>query len=150
MFRALLLVAILLWVPFVVAGSDPEFAPYIRSFVKAANRHNKFVSSKQVRVVFVDEFADLPPGIIGYCYDHVKPTVVFIDRTWWEKFSDEDQHTWLIWHELGHCILGREHDTHELYLDILASIMYPSVISPGKDEAYYLTHKKYYENELFR
>ena len=60
----------------------------------------------------------------------------------------------LVWHELGHCVLGRPHNTNQT--EVLTkdgsrtimyneSIMHPNTVNRGIYEA----NKEYYNNELF-
>jgi len=59
-----------------------------------------------------------------------KERYVHVRRDAWDQFDEQDKEN-TIWHELGHCSLGREHD-ETLYKDgpwrgCPASLMYPYV-----------------------
>ena len=49
------------------------------------------------------------PNVIGQCaHDANKPNTVIIDRDYWDNGSDLERE-FLVFHELGHCVLKREH-----------------------------------------
>ena len=53
--------------------------------------------------------------------------VVFL-RSAWDKYSETEREV-LVWHELGHCVLGLGHDAR-VDVDGPVSIMYPNVFKP--------------------
>ncbi|MEP7320203.1 MAG: hypothetical protein ABI921_15710 [Panacibacter sp.] len=62
----------------------------------------------------------------------------------------------LIFHEMGHCMLGREHDTNLMPRGYAKSIMYPNDITlyspcvyPIGDSCNQLYRRAYYVDELF-
>ena len=77
---------------------------------------------------------------VGICY-YVTGNIE-IDREYWNTHGEAAKEE-LIFHELGHCVLGREHNEHMIG-DCPASIMYPT-LTPGC----YKKHKDYYIKELF-
>ena len=49
------------------------------------------------------------PNVIGECaHDETKPNTVIIDHTYWQGANDLERE-FLVFHELGHCALNREH-----------------------------------------
>ena len=49
------------------------------------------------------------PGVIGQCgHNDNKPSTVIIDKIYWDK-SNDLQREFVVFHELGHCVLKREH-----------------------------------------
>ncbi|MEO1714224.1 MAG: hypothetical protein AAFU60_12900, partial [Bacteroidota bacterium] len=62
-----------------------------------------FLEDEGIDVVF-EEIED--PSIIGTCR-HFGQRIT-LDPIWWER-SDENEREWLVFHELGHCVLGRDH-----------------------------------------
>ena len=49
------------------------------------------------------------PNVIGQCgHTEREPNVVIVDKFYWDSASDLDRE-FLIFHELGHCALGRGH-----------------------------------------
>ena len=49
------------------------------------------------------------PNVIGQCaHDPNQPSTVIIDRTYW-NIANDLQKEFLVFHELGHCVLNRDH-----------------------------------------
>lgn len=85
--------------------------------------------------------APTQPGTytIGQCdVEHNTPTVI-VYKPYWDTASQGDREE-LIWHELGHCLLGRYHDDRLRANGQPASIMNSIHFSPaiiGADPLYY-------------
>jgi hypothetical protein len=96
------------------------YAPYVRLFSQYAEEYDAPVKIDDLEFKTADIKDE---GIMGRChtYDHGTPTIV-IDTIYWEKISPT-QRIALVFHELGHCILKREHIEEGL------SIMNPYLIS---------------------
>lgn len=116
---------------------EPDFLSYVERFQQ--------VTSTDVNIKITYKEQTYPT--IGICYryetNYKENNYIEIDPTHWnimnESFREE-----LIFHELGHCILMRDHDS--LFLDnvgIPKSIMYP--YSFGRE---YNKYKDYYLDEL--
>ena len=65
------------------------------------------------------------PNVIGECaHNEDKPNEVIIDRTYWMGANDLEKE-FLVFHELGHCALNREHldaaDSHGHCISIMTS-----------------------------
>jgi hypothetical protein len=57
------------------------------------------------------QFGTLTAPAVGTCYSwsgELEYREILIDRTYW-FLASESERTWLIYHELGHCLLGRDH-----------------------------------------
>jgi hypothetical protein len=49
------------------------------------------------------------PGVIGQCaHSDTKPNTVIIDQLYWNTATDLEKE-FVVFHELGHCVLNREH-----------------------------------------
>jgi hypothetical protein len=87
------------------APSDPTFKPYVDEFLYYQQK-----KSTSIPVYF----ADLEPGIAGVCHyfrvgsGPIRWGYIEIDKEYWGYIS-EFQKINLIFHELGHCVLGRDH-----------------------------------------
>lgn len=111
------------------------FESYVEYF---ESEHNKRLNPININNLVV-EFKDttwFSPNTIGICYYGGRVPVIHIDPEFWET-ADEETRIALMFHELGHCILGQKHRTG------IASIMNPNVIIN------YFSFKPYYDNELF-
>lgn len=67
----------------------------------------------KVKVDYPVEVAPLPVGLdgaIGVCiiWDSGEKQI-FIDPKWWEA-AGNNARRWMVWHENGHCALGRDHE----------------------------------------
>lgn len=71
---------------------------------------------------------------------------VFIDRSFWEQF-DYDTKEFLVFHELGHCVLGRTHDDSTFGNNICVSIMQSG--TSGCRNNYKSSTRSDYLDELF-
>lgn len=84
--------------------TDPQFIPYIQEF-----EHYYKSSVSHVPI----GFKDLGPNIAGICYRTIFDgktiyAYVEIDSLYWPTLS-EHQKINLIFHELGHCAMNRDH-----------------------------------------
>ncbi len=117
------------------AEIDPDFQAYV----------DKFESQYQTNVNIDIKYSELEEFTLGMCYSYTDPKYNYIEvdgSSWLEL--DENHREELIFHELGHCIFGREHDN--LFLDevgVPKSIMYPYIF--GLE---YFEYKSYYLEEL--
>lgn len=81
----------------------------------------------------------------GVCYIYSDGTREIIVRAnWWQSATDDDKES-LIFHELGHCRLDREHDNSQTPTHDKASLMH-EVIVRGLT---FQKHRSAYVNELF-
>ncbi len=92
-------------------------------------------------------FKKIERPAVGVCWynknnNKMNGLSIEIDPTFWNGASDDEREE-LLFHELGHCILGREHDETKLYLNIPKSIMYPYVFGWA-----YKKYRSYYVEEL--
>lgn len=86
------------------------------------------------------------PGknIIGECFVYQRRIEIL--RSWFEKASGCSQEA-LMYHELGHCVLNRDHlDTYNGPYGLSTSIMHSLLINGGV----WCEHRDYYVKELFQ
>ena len=103
--------------------TDPTFASFIEDF---ESYHKMSVG---VPIVF----DKLDPNLAGVCYRSFHGTEIHgdyikIDRDEWPKMSLYQQQN-LIFHELGHCVLNREHTPVNSVLICPTSFMHPQVMT---------------------
>lgn len=118
------------------------FAPYVRSFLEAGERQGRIVNMEHVNIL---SFNELPHEWVGMC-DMITHTVFVLDSFW--NRAPIEQREELIWHELGHCALGRGHKLDKL-TSYPSSIMYPYIIPVTQDNNF-ISNKRGYEEELFK
>ena len=92
---------------------DSDLSPYFESFVEEAAKRG--VDLEQMRDIVSGYIEDIDDGAIsGQCrHDADAPDKVIIDRTFWMTAGNSSKE-FLVFHELGHCMLGRSHlDTRD-------------------------------------
>lgn len=123
---------------------DPAFEPYVTSF-------EEFWGHKvHVNVLFDDGTNLQYPVMAGICStigtSNDKDETVYIRREFWEH----SVHYWkeaVIFHELGHCVLGRQHNMRLFPSGEPYSIMFPDIFG---EESFYIENRTHYINELFQ
>lgn len=105
---------------------DSEFRPFLESFYKEGLWRGKAVAKDDVSIMF--DLVDEDPAVVGTCFKFGNHLTIRIKTLEWGIFTSEEQEV-LIFHELAHCLLGREHcDSTAEGKPI--SIMNSNVISP--------------------
>jgi len=151
MSRALLPICLLL---LAACGREPTaeetstFAPYFERFEAYSRQFGRETSSDAKVKIY---FGALRPGEIGVCEQNfLQSPRVTVSRASWNLRGDDGREA-LIFHELGHCLLGRDHlDTFSAggqYRrgNIPASLMNTS----GVSSTLYANFHDYYIKELF-
>lgn len=116
-------------------NQDPYFNRYEQEFRELAEVYGWF-TLPPVSIVFSDLSHKQGP-VVGLCYSSVRKRIVQIDYTFWQN-SSETSRTTLIRHELGHCLLGRDHTEN--------GYMAPAVLS----DSYVKKHEAKLLQELFK
>ena len=101
-----------------VDGYQASLEPYIDAFKDSLVDAGLAPDFTGLTVVFT---TDLASNILGTCYRASK--LVKINQTLWSRLTPGDREE-LIFHELGHCILYRDHNLTTVS-GIPVSIMYP-------------------------
>lgn len=142
---------------------DPAFVKYVQNFQKISNDPNVAVPKKVINIE-MSLRSDLGQDIAGLCYKdeyessfwnqvsftfNGKPEEqrhVEINKGFWDKSTDAEREA-VIFHELGHCILNRDHvngyDNSNLrYYSVMNSDVFADSIYKG--------NYQYYMRELFK
>lgn len=132
-----------------------EFEPHVKKFISEANARGHFISINNLIIQYDYSQASLicaTSNIISSDNDEQKIISVNAQKCW----QNDVQLETLIFHELGHCILGRTHDGSQLPKGDPKSIMYPDNIELYSPCVYaingtcdYLYRRPYYIDELF-
>ena len=133
-----------------------EFKPIVASFIEAAaaRGHTLHINNLIIRY---DSTLKLPycakSNVISSQNDVQKTISISSNPQCWENST---QFETLVFHEMGHCILGRDHDTARLPNGAPKSIMYPNditIYSPCVyvlgDSCDHVYRRAYYLDELF-
>lgn len=87
---------------------DSSLHVYFDRFVTEGALRNVMVDYNKTRVSGYIRTIETP-NVIGQCvHDPNKPNTVIVDRAYWTTASDLERE-FLVFHELGHCVLNREH-----------------------------------------
>lgn len=121
-------------------GSNKELLSYVQRFEEVTG----------VKGQITINFSTLPDQILGVCYkyDDGKRDVE-IDLSYWKEIDDLTKEE-IVFHELGHCVLNRDHDetlieTSKYSQRIPNSIMYPYAFGYTM---FYEEFREHYINEL--
>ena len=98
---------------------DPELQPFVVSFLSDASSFGQHPSTKNLDVLFGDL-----EGKLGLCkreksgnpFEPEKQTIT-IDQDFWDRSTDASKE-FVLYHELGHCVLNRNHSKSSNYLYI--------------------------------
>lgn len=122
-------------------ATDSEFWQYVWLFEEQTG-----VEVKDVPIAF----ANIEAGHAGECWHYYSLVgsyyEIAIDPQWWFENQNDVRREILISHELGHCVLHRDHTEAVIGFDQPASIMYPS-IAPY-DVQFFDANRVYYYAEL--
>ncbi|MEQ8808406.1 MAG: hypothetical protein RIE59_05005 [Imperialibacter sp.] len=123
-----------------------EVEIYVNSFIDEAELLGHDFSD--VRRNLTVEFTDLPDNKGGsskstFFGNHIKLAPLI-----WKQMNDR-QREMLVFHELGHCVLGRKHKNETLLLGECASIMKEGGENTCVADIYSESWRSYYIDELF-
>jgi hypothetical protein len=101
-------VAVMLLVVACGRSTDAEFAPYVEEFRSAAAARG--VAIAEVPVEF-GAYGEVPPHAMAMCESlKGEPIRVVVAKQWWDYYADKPiGRRLIVFHELGHCALGRDH-----------------------------------------
>jgi hypothetical protein len=125
--------------------TNPVFNSYVSSFEAAGKKNGVNVSAGNVPINFGDTENENHRGICATYQDGSKE--IIIQESWWNTQSEDFKES-LIYHELGHCLLGRDHDDQTVNVagqDFKTSMMNQRIVSP----IHYSPNKESYHKELF-
>ena len=126
-----------------ITSIDPALQRYVGDFLEVAKQKHVEVSFKNLII----EFGDLEKNTYGTCSRSVEEDAlktITIDRSRFEGLSDPLREN-LIFHELGHCVLSRNHNNSTLLNGEPTSIMNAHLLS----ETVYSKNSNHYLEELF-
>lgn len=89
---------------------DPELRPYVVEYHNLLNRYctsGNYSHTNHYVIELLDELDK--PDQLGLCSFQLNGFHIGIKRSTW-KAMDEDDRRQLIYHELAHCVIDREHD----------------------------------------
>jgi len=123
-----------------------DFRPYFERFEEAAaERGLTFESSLNALETSLEHIND--GNVVGECHwNSHAPELVIIDIPFWNNASDLDRE-YVMFHELGHCVLFRDHDNSINHQGFCLSVMASG--TTGCESVYTPANREYYLDELF-
>lgn len=136
---------------------EDEFVPYYSSFIEEGESRSpeKGLREKPITIKFGPVNADE-----GYTEDETLGgceirsirddgsvywgTIILINQKNWDSLNEEEKEL-VIFHELGHCLLNRQHKTASFSSGVNKSIMHPHIM----DSSRYKSKRDFYLDELF-
>ena len=124
---------------------DAPFVPYVERFdALAATTLTEPLKTLPLRIYFG---AVKTESTIGECWHDDEVRDIVVNEALWGELEELEREEF-IFHELGHCLLGRPHILTRIVMagqNIPESIMHPHVF----DGALYGAYREYYIRELF-
>lgn len=130
----------------VFPGVDEAMWPYFQRFEEEADRRGLQIDLVAAGISGVIEDID-SDNVLGQCnYSSLFPNHVIVDKTFWNQTSDRGRE-FVVFHELGHCELLRDHYEAAFANGVCQSIMRSGV--EGCRDNYNAATRSAYLDELF-
>ncbi len=127
------------------AEIDARLQVYFDSFQEEAAARGVVIDYNVLRIN--GQISDLEGNISGQCQSNsIEPNLVIVDPAFWAR-SNELEREFLIFHELGHCGLDRNHLDATLPDGTCSSMMHSG--TSGCRNNYNQATRTYYLDELF-
>ena len=127
-------------------GVDPALWPFFRSFEKEGAIRGLNIDLKSIEITGVIEELE-EEGVAGQCsYASHQPNHIVIDRQFWLNSSDLYKE-FVVFHEIGHCFLLRDH-REDQYDDGTCVSLMRSGLGACRDN-YNPSNRTVYLDELF-
>lgn len=125
---------------------DEELRTYYDRFETEASRRGFEIDLRELNISGEIDFID-EEGVIGTCqYRSHIPNHITIDESFWLRSSDLSKE-YVVFHELGHCVLLRGHDDNHDDNGYCISVMHSGLTDCRT--VYNNTFREYYLDELF-
>lgn len=132
---------------------EPPFVVYVNNFIQDAALEKVPVVTTTLIVKFVDSMKETPTQYtLGTCTE--VDQLIEINRKYWDRLSNLCQEQ-LIYHELGHCVLKRDHNDKVMLVEgksvpasIMVSLNLPCDFESDKHELS-VGRRSQYVHELF-
>ena len=131
---------------------DPELQPYVDMFLAEASKRGQNIDLADSGLDMIFEEGISTPDYAGICRYKLGANEIGIDRELWDRTESENRRQWLVFHELGHCVLDRSHRNDKFDNGMWKSLMRGDPLS--QDElriplCYIWDRNQYFIDELF-
>jgi hypothetical protein len=131
---------------------DAKVQPLVDEFLEQAKKRDKNVRIIDLDIIFVTDvtkYTENGESANAACVkgnDFDRPTIIISKGFWDTTYEYSRKRT--IFHELGHCVLGREHRNEMTTLDNVSA---PASIMAAQfnNVSFFIMHYDYYMDELF-
>ena len=126
---------------------EEEISVYFEKFEAAAAERGHEIDLKAIHIE--GYFSDIEAnGVVGQCKTYSDGTHdIVIEKTYWNRKNDLEKE-YLIFHELGHCVLNREHLDNQDQQGNCISMMQSG--TSNCDDNYTTSTIENYLDELFK
>lgn len=124
---------------------DSAIKPYVQRFIEDARKRKVSIPEmSRTTVVFGTTRTKDEPITVGFCDDVQGWPFITVSEADW-AYSDDYEKEQLVFHELGHCVLGRDH------CDVTRNDQPVSImeVDLGRSAQAYKTRREEFVNELF-
>ncbi|HAR41838.1 MAG TPA: hypothetical protein DCS07_04290 [Bdellovibrionales bacterium] len=118
-----------------------DFAPLVARFEQGSDQNGAVLKVLDLRIRFGKMDSPYDRGICEIIPGET-PTII-LKKSAWDLLTEEEQEA-LLFHEMGHCVLRRNHNSEKTSKGVPVSLMYPYAL----DRTTYLHHQKQYMSEL--
>ncbi len=130
-------------------GIHPDVQQYVNEFVKYGKLYQGDDFELEPINIDIGVARDLwdpflDRGTVGWCKPSLKPLEIMIDEDYWDTSTPLEREQ-LMFHELGHCILGADHDDSVDENNEPTSLMNSYVVH----DKIYSKHREEYIRKLF-
>jgi hypothetical protein len=122
-----------------------ETGTYLRLFQSEMKLRNVTVTApRNFRIYITENLYNKYNEVVGMCHIKSDRVFVYIDKELWYDKLDSLGREILLFHELGHCLMGLPHDMRSFRSGQPYNLMYPTLFDPTR----YATSRNQYLNEL--
>lgn len=129
---------------------DPELQPYVDRFLAEAAKRGHDIDLADSGLDMIFEVDISTADYAGQCRYNLGANEIAIDRERWDD-SNESRKEWLVYHELGHCVLDRGHRNDQFENGMWKSLMRGDLSSEQSrlPLCYTWDREQYFIDELF-
>jgi hypothetical protein len=87
---------------------DPELVSFVQDYHSFLDKYcdtGRYNNTNFYSITFVD---DMPDEDIGVCYRKINGYAIEVNKRWWKETNTQD-HRQLMYHELAHCLIDKNH-----------------------------------------
>lgn len=131
-----------------VLNGNEELVKHVQSFKTNSSLFGKNFNYPDMRIYFGKTRTKEKPNRVGYCKISFPLSEIVIEKETYDSLSEADKEA-IVYHELGHCVLGKGH-TDDCLIEQNGTCVKPkSIMNSIFRKNIYKPSKEYYMKELF-